>query len=211
MPFVPVAETVLAEIRMTLDSQEIENTLYFGLGATPAVGAMVTLTNDLFDWWTGNIAPQMSDQVQLREIVLTSLETATGPQVSFSPPTAETGALSSPVLPSNVAITVSFRTALRGRSFRGRNYFPGLTDSQVSGNTVSSVSVLAIRDAYAALLASPVADDGQWVAVSRFSGVDPVTGLPIPRVAGVATPITSVVVVDATVDSQRRRLPGRGR
>jgi cation transporter-like permease len=49
-----------------------------------------------------------------------------------------------------------------------------------------------------------------WVIASRFSGVDPDTGDPIPRVAGVTTPVTNVVCTDATLDAQRRRLPGRG-
>jgi len=44
---------------------------------------------------------------------------------------------------------------------------------------------------------------------SRFSGVDG-DGKPIPRTAGVVTPISNVIVVDRVLDSQRRRLPGRG-
>ena len=48
-----------------------------------------------------------------------------------------------------------------------------------------------------------------WVVASRFSGVD-AEGDPIPRAAGITTPITTVLIVDNLVDSQRRRLSGRG-
>jgi len=41
--------------------------------------------------------------------------------------------------------------------------------------------------------------------------VDPATGKPIPRTTGIATKITSVVIVDNIVDAQRRRLPKRGK
>jgi len=42
-----------------------------------------------------------------------------------------------------------------------------------------------------------------WVVVSRFHDN-------APRTAGVVSFINAATVVDATVDSQRRRLPGRG-
>jgi len=47
------------------------------------------------------------------------------------------------------------------------------------------------------------------VVVSRFSGVD-ADGHPIPRTTGVSTLVASVAIVDPVIDSQRRRLPGRG-
>jgi hypothetical protein len=46
--------------------------------------------------------------------------------------------------------------------------------------------------------------------VSRYSGIG-TDGKPIPRTEGIATPVTQVVITDHTIDSQRRRLPGRGR
>jgi hypothetical protein len=45
--------------------------------------------------------------------------------------------------------------------------------------------------------------------VSRFSGVDE-DGRPIPRVAGISTVVLSYGVTDNNLDSQRRRLAGRG-
>jgi len=211
MPFVPAADTVEVEIRMTQDSQQIENTLYFDLGAAPTTGAMVTLMNDIFDWWTTNIAPLVSETVVLREIVVTDLSSSTGPQVSFTPPVEETGSAGGAPYPNSTTFAISFRTNLRGRSFRGRNYVVGLTEDQVTANTVHTVTVNDYIAAYGLILTGALADDGVWSVVSRFSGVDPDTGKPIPRVSAVVTPIRSVVVVDATVDNQRRRLPGRGK
>jgi len=212
MPFVPVANTVEVELRFLLDGQHIENTLYFEIGIAPDPSNMTTLLNNVESWWIDNVAPLCSASLSLVELVATDLTTATGPQVTVAPVGGDPGGLGQPALPNNVTLSVSFRTANRGRSFRGRNYFPVLSEGQVTDNTVTAGVVTAIQDAYAAILTDvngglpPVT----WVVVSRFSGIDS-NGDPIPRVAGISTPVTTVVIVDPIIDSQRRRLPGRGR
>lgn len=197
---------------MRMDGQQVENTLTFRLGATLTPSNLLTLCNDIEAWWIANYAPLTSGANSLVEVVATDLTTATGPSISVSPVGGDPGGVAGDFLPMNASLAVSFRTALRGRSFRGRNYFVGLADSNVAGNTVEAGLVAAIQDAYELLLpvGGTFTDDWIWVVASRFSGVD-VDGHPIPRAAGLTTPITSVVIVDPTVDSARRRLPGRGR
>lgn len=212
MPFVPIPNTAAVEIRMTQDQQLVENTLYFRLGSSLTPTNLTQLCQDLVGWWDTLYSAQASSAVELVEVTATDLTTETGPVGSFNPSTTLLGALTSPALPNNVTIAVSFRTASRGRSFRGRNYFVGLTESQVTDNTLSDPSAAAILDIYQNLL--PVGglftDDWIWVVASRFSGVN-ADGVPIPRVTGLSTPITSAVIVDKVIDSSRRRLPGRGR
>lgn len=210
MPFVPVLNTVLVEIRMLLDSQRVENTLYFSSGSPPSSPAMATLGNNIIAWWLENIAPITSTGVVVREVVVTDLTSDIGPQVTVVPATPLAGLVADETLPNNVSIAVSFRTEQRGRSFRGRNYFVGLTDGFVNGNNVLSTFVDDLVAAYDLLNTTPFAPTWTWSVVSRFSGVDPVTDQPIPRATGVITPITTVLVTDFTVDTQRRRLPGRG-
>lgn len=210
MPFVPVPNCALAELRMTLDLQQVENTLWFDMGAVPDEAGLLSLNNALLAWWADFYAPLISSEVQLVEIACTSMDSATGPQVVLPPATALFGTQVEPSLPNNVTLTVSFRTASRGRSFRGRNYVVGLIEQQVLRNTILDEVATGWQDAYSELLGFADTPGFSWVVASRFSGVDPVTGQPIPRVTGVATQITSVTVVDKIVDSQRRRLPKRG-
>lgn len=210
MPFVPVPNTVLAEVRMLFSSQKIENTLWFDLGVTPAPTDMNALANGLASWWVNDYSPLVSIGVQLREVVVTDMSSATGPQVSFTPVTPAFGLNTSAVKPSNAAAVVSFRTASRGRSFRGRNYIPGLTQDTLAGDTLQTAFIADAIEAYEQLLPGGTAEfPGTWVVASRFHGVDS-DGHPIPRTTGIATPVTNVVIVDNVVDSQRRRLPGRG-
>jgi hypothetical protein len=195
---------------MTLDGQDVENTLWFVAASEPNTGNMGVLAATMEGWWVSDYAPQISQAVQLRETVVTSMDSATGPQVTRVPTSTTLGSRTDEIMPNSVSLVVSFRTDLRGRSFRGRNYVVGLTAEEVTGNQVNSDIVAAFQDAYSNILTVVTDTDYEWVVASRFSGVDS-EGKPIPRSEGIGTPITSVTVVDNIIDNQRRRLPGRGR
>lgn len=204
MPFVPVPETIQVEMRMRLDGQKVENTLYFHkIGGWSAADVPVAY-NALLLWWNNNYAVPLSSALTLNEIAIKDLSSETGFGFEISTPVPKpAGDSAEPALPNNVALCVSFRTASRGRSFRGRNFVPGLPRTSVTQNTVDSTQAGLISDAYNELLTVADSLGADWVVVSRFSGN-------APRVTGVHTVITGATIVDLTVDSQRRRLPGRG-
>lgn len=205
MAFVPVPGVLEAEIRMSLDNQLVENTLYFKPTVTTPGGTPTDLANDLLVWWTVNMSPALSDNTLLREIYVTDLTTATsGAATQPAPAPAPTGGRTGAPSPNNVSLAVSFRTAQRGRSFRGRNYIAGINEPDTEWNQISAALEGLILAGYNALLTAPFSGDWEWGVVSRFANK-------APRVTGVFTPITSVTIVDRTIDSQRRRLPSRGR
>lgn len=204
MAFVPVANTLMVEVRMANDNQLIENTLYFQAKTDAADPSLVGLGNAVLLWWNASYRVALPNAVSLREIHISDLTTETSDVYTQAAPVPNpVGAGAAPVLPNNVTIAVSFRTSRRGRSFRGRNYFAALAEDQVVANNITGPTAAAIVGAYEDLLDGPLADDWQWGVVSRYSGG-------APRAAGIFTPVTSVLVTDTVVDSQRRRLPGRG-
>jgi len=207
MASVPVANTILAELIMGLGGELIENTLYFEMPTAPTVPDLEALGVILRDWWGANVAPELSNAVSLIRIELTDLTGPTGPAVSFTAGLPDPGLNVGEPAASNVAPAISFRTGSRGRSFRGRNFISGIPEAGISGNIVAGVVLDNLTDAYNQLAVDTLAGGFTWVVVSRFSGVDPVTHDPIPRVAGVTTPILSAEFTDNVVDSQRRRLP----
>lgn len=81
----------------------------------------------------------------------------------------------------------------------------GFTEDQVYTNTIAADTVVGILNAYTGLpeYLEILTPTPEWVVVSRVQNGVTLT-------VAQATPITAVVVVDDTVDSMSRRLPGRG-
>lgn len=205
MPFVPAQNTCMAELRMILSTQKVENTLYFqaSAGMTPAL--MTSLGTALITWWSNQMSPLLSNFLSLTEVYLTDLTTQTSPTVSVTAGLPIAGTDASEPLPFNVAYCLSFRTAGRGKASRGRNYICGWTEGDNLRSDLLAGNITAITSAYTLLVGAGTFVPGlQWVVVSRFLNN-------APRATALVQPITNVLGVDSTLDSQRRRLPGRGR
>jgi len=210
MPFVPVENTALVETRMLYDGQKVENTLWVLNEEAWGPSSLHELATEVITWWHDNYAGLVNTAVSLREVVCTDQTTETSGQVVL-PGGVNNGTLTGFAMPSNVSFSVSFHTTSRGRSFRGRNFIVGLNDTSLNlPNEVTDDYVEAVIDAYNAFNDTIGTAGWQWVVASRFSGVDPTTHKPIPRTAGVTTPVANAAIADKTLDSQRRRLPGRG-
>lgn len=185
------------------DSQICENTLYFDVGVVPGSPELVALASFVRDWWDANVKPLVSNSVQLISIKATSLQSASAPGIEFTTGLPITGTkVATPALPNNVTCTVTFLTALRGRSYRGRNYVVGLTEGDVGGNRINGALATQYRNAYIDLQVDAAVEGTPWCVYSRYTNGG-------ERAVGVLTPVTGVKV-DETLDSQRRRLPGRG-
>lgn len=204
MPFIPGSNLLMVELFQRLDSQRIENTLYFQFGSAALLESGANaLLGDILTWWDTEMAPLLVQSLSLVEVKGTDLTTETSEVFTAVPNPVITGDVADESLPANVAACVSFRTTARGRSNRGRNYVPGIPSNQVSINTMAQGFADSLADAYLLLQGVGVANGATWVVASRFSNG-------APRVGMAVRAITSVVVTDLTVDSQRRRLPGRG-
>jgi hypothetical protein len=201
MPFIPVPSTAMVELFYTQDGQKMENTLYFGQAEAYDAAELTTLATEVRDWAIEFLLPQMASAVVMTGVKATSLESDTAPAIEITG--GGPGGVAGAALPNNVALVVKFLTAARGRSGRGRNYFPGLTEANVVANTVDASVANAIVDAYEQLLEAGTITEGAWVVVSRFEDL-------APRDPGISQLVTSVALTDRIVDSQRRRLPGRG-
>lgn len=205
MPFIPVPGGAQVEMRYTLDEQACENVFWVsGLANESPVIDLQNIGRIFRDWWVANIKPLQPATIVLREVYVTDQSSASGATWTEAGTLPQAGSGTGQSLPSNCALVVSLRTALRGRSFRGRSYFFPLREQDVVENEVGTDLVTALLTAYGQLILDLVDEDYHLAVCSRFSGGD-------PRAAGVLTPVQAVTVVDRTIDSQRRRLPGRGR
>lgn len=211
MPFVPAAECVGVKLEGVIDGQQTINDLYFRLPGGFILTDIQSLTTNLVDWFNLALTPNLSEDWTSVAVHSRGLNVPEGFIVDTSTGSVVGGATIE-AAPNNVAACISFRTGFAGRSFRGRNYVPGIPNDQVNLNTLEPDWMLAVKAAYDLLLPAGTALPGgwEWVIVSRFSGVD-VNGNPIPRTVATVTLVVSTLFTNAIVDSQRRRLPGRGK
>lgn len=203
MVFVPVPNTVLVEMRFLCDGERVENTLHYRKVAGWDSASMTQLAAELKSVWSSFIQPIVPGAVSLREIVVTKLDTPSDLQVTYATGLPLSGTALSALMPNNVTLCISLRTGYTGRSARGRNYFIGLTKDAVVDNEVIGTVQDTLLAYYDELRDSPSAFGAIQVIVQKFANKAPLS-------QGFVRDVTSAVIVDATVDSQRRRLPGRG-
>lgn len=203
MPFVPFNNVCQVELFYRQDSQTLENVLHFIAPLTPDTDSLEQLGLDTIAWWNTVIKPICTSNVSLVGVKATSLNSDTAPSVEVVTGLPLAGTAAATSLPNNVTIVVKLLTANRGRSYRGRVYHVGLIQSQVSGNEVTNTFRTALTTAYGTLLLATGFHDHELCVASRVEDG-------VPRTLGVATVVTGVQV-NQTLDSQRRRLPERGR
>jgi hypothetical protein len=100
--------------------------------------------------------------------------------------------------PGNVTSTISWRTGLAGRKHRGRDYVPGYATPDVTVDDRLGTAMVNLLATVAQLYITDI---------TGLGGFEPVV---FHKADNTWTPIISFVI-DAILDSQRRRLPGRGR
>ena len=162
---------------------------------------MQLLAGTFVNWWKTEIAGQCGSSMVLYEVVVKELR-PDGIAILYTEDLPAAGTDLSLPLPNNVAIAVHWGTGLIGRSRHGRTFQGGITQNSVDGNTYLQATNL--QTAYDNLR---TALDNITLNV-EFSVVSFVSNKAW-RTTPLITPISGVAV-ENTLDSMRRRLPGRG-
>ncbi|HKH19362.1 MAG TPA: hypothetical protein VKB53_00360 [Gammaproteobacteria bacterium] len=202
MPFQAAPDIAQVTIHGSVDNQLTINDLYFFSSGGINLTNLATLEAAIATWVIGELAPLLSDDWTATKVRCVDLTTQTGPVVEV--PVVATGGTAGEACPNNVAAVVSFRTAQRGRSARGRNFVPAVPGSLVTLNTLDAGWITDIITAYLSLVGAGTFVLGwQWVVLSRvFEGA--------PRAVGIGIPITSTLMTTNTVKSMRSREVGHG-
>jgi hypothetical protein len=150
-------------------------------------------------WWTDNMAQEFSEDIALTSVTATDISVANGEQSVDTPVTPIAGEIVQPATANNLALVTSFRTNKTGRSFRGRSYQAGFSRVDITDNQVGLQKATDIGTAYVDLIDDLNVNNFNFVVASFAANGE-------PRLTGVATPVTSIIV-NRRVDTQRRRLP----
>lgn len=204
MPPLNIPGGIRIAMHFTYLNQKVEN-VYHVMNNLPNPGEVQLhlVANTFKNWWITEMRTYCSNQLTLREVVagetvpggVAVLETADLPS---------SGNSSDNPMPGSVTLAVKWGTGLSGRSYRGRTYHLGMTIGQVQGDQVTSAALTAIQGAYNALR---TALDNALVGV-EFSVLSTQHNKAW-RDPAIMTPITGLAI-DPDIDSQRRRLAGRG-
>lgn len=204
MPFVPIPSTVQVETVFEYHGERCENVYHCQFQAAYDSSDIGNLLDTFRTWWAADLQQHLPGELSLVNLIGTDQASQTGPRVEDATGLPLSGtSVSTPAMPGNVTVAVRWLTEQRGRSYRGRTFHLGIREASVEGNQITDAFRTNLITAYAGLLTDLTTFGAPLVVASRFSEG-------APRTTGVATLVTGVYV-DPDVDSQRRRLAGRGR
>jgi len=178
----------------------VENTFYYGYVTTPDSTDLTDLLQDLATVIGSDWLPLLPANVAITSLYARDLEIEAAVQAEEFLVGA-VGTASGAGLPTYVTLAVARKTALTGRSTRGRIFWIALTEEQVTNSTVDGGVMADIVDAVEAFDAAAALLGYSPVIVSRYNN-----GL--KRATGVTYPITTWAANDGLVDTRRSRKEG---
>lgn len=170
-------------------------------GAIPTSAQVDAIATACDDWMHFDLMSVLSEDLFYYEVQATDKHVATGYQKVINHGTGFAGGISSHSLPSQLAAVITLYTALRGRSYRGRTFIPGIpfsyVDTSTSSDTLTSASVADLLTEYNALDSRLAGTGASQHVISRVTGG-------VPRTVAQGNKVTSRAM-DDVIDTIRRR------
>ena len=202
--FIPVPDTVRAVMQYTIFGEQIANVFHFTRGSAWALGDMEELALAMRDAWNERLSPLLAGDVELLNITVTDI--AAEDSIQYTAVCEDVGTYAGAAFETTGnTFAIKFNTYRTGRSYRGRMYWPLLNANAVNDGRITS---------------GPIADSMVGALTLFFQDVTDATACSHTvvsymnncewRATGVATEVLTYSYSDLNLDSQRRRLPGRG-
>lgn len=179
------------------DTRTFNNTFHVYRAAGWSLATMTTLATAFESWWNANYKTFVWTGIALTQIQVRNYNPVLPLAYDYTPSTPISGLATGSPDPASATLATSWRTGLAGRKYRGRFYTVGMLEGHSQDNdTVTGAYVVAAGTAASTLIANLVAAGFSLMIFHRIDNT-----------------FTQVVstVVENLVDSQRRRLAGRGR
>lgn len=200
--FIPAADCARMRMVYSSNGSEVMNVLHFRQVGAYDASALVALNEAAKTAWETHIKPRQTGTCQLLYLESTAIDVDGGAQDTLD--VNEAGTATGEAAPNNVTQAIKFTTGFTGRSSRGRLYFIGLNKAAVSGDQVTDATIAANISAYEDFFADiQAAVDSNHVIVSYCNDG-------AWRTSAAVLNVTGYLSSDKNVDSQRRRLAGRG-
>lgn len=200
--FIPAPDTARVNMKYTSNGQKVQNVLYFQKAGGWDSAGLTDLVAAVSARWDQIIKPVQNNGISLDTIEAVDAETEGG--IGATTTVGVAGGNSGGALaPNNVTLVTKFSSNLTGRSHRGRVYFIGLGKDMISGNQAASGVSDGINTMWSDFFLAVETDtDSEHVIVSYCH-------LKAWRTTAEVTQVTNYST-ENNLDSQRRRLTGRG-
>lgn len=202
-PFIPFADTCKVQMIFSQYGQRLQNGYYFhNTAGSFGVAEMGLLAAYMKNWWDTNLKSLVTQDCSLVQIDCKDMTSQNAPGINYTTGLPIVGTAATEGNPTNVTVAIKLTTGLSGRSYRGRIFHIGLPQTTVTADAVDNNVLTALHSAYSILQSAPLTDWELVVASQYTNGAW--------RTSGVVTPVEAIAG-DGYLDSQRRRLIGRGR
>ena len=203
MAFVPAPNTIQCDVLFMYFGQRVENVLHVQVPGGVDAATIDSTAEEVRDWVQASLLPLLVPAVSFIGVEAKNLSIEAGGTAFAAAIPPVLGGSVGDGMPGGTAFVVTLKTAQTGRSFRGRKFVFGLNRSQIVGNQIGASYAADIVDAFNDLIAVLAAVSKLLVIVSRIQDKIKLTTAEV-------TPVTIASFADLDVDSQRRRLTGRG-
>lgn len=204
-PFIPAPNCASVEIFYSINGIICENVFNVNKGSPFSSSDLVALRGVVDSWDNTSWKTARGTAASVFRYRCKALDTNSSPVDDFYLTTPRAGTVSSGLLPANVSLAIKLATARGGRSYRGRWYWCGICFVHLDSNPNKMVpaTVTAIV-ALLNTLKTNLASGGYTLGVLSYATAK------AWRTTAHFEPATGYVAVDVNVDSQSRRLTGRG-
>lgn len=201
--FIGALNTAKVDVVQLYDEQTVVNSFYFQKDGGWNESDIRNLADAAGDSWVANFLPVQVSALTIQLVRATDVSVDNSWQTEDATHAGAAGGLLREGLPGGSALVVKQTTGHTGRSFRGRSYICGLDEQQVTRNQVDGSYRNDIVSAFIAFIddvettmecthvVASYCQNGSWLSTAQLTEI---TGYS----------------ADIFVDSQRRRLTGRG-
>jgi hypothetical protein len=186
------------------DTRELINTFHVARTAGWDLTSMNALAVAVKNWWDTIYKTGVPSNITLNEVQVRQYNPLDPLAFDFPVSPVIAGTRGGLTAAANDTVTMSERTGRAGRAFRGRMYVPGVSLNDISQtDTIGSALSVILYNSLANLIFGTL-PAGDVLAIFHRPGL-------VPRVRdNTYTPVLTALQ-ENILDSQRRRLPGRGR
>jgi len=200
MAFIPTPQGIRVAVEQELFGVPVVNVLTIK-SEIPVDGSLLFAVELAFIvFWSDMMNDFLSEDLSLNRIVYTDMSTEEALQRIYTPPSSVTGGVTGAASPGNVALAMTLRTGLTGRSARGRIFLGGIPESSTTGNQFNGTPLALLNTAF-----DDFFNDWSTSVPETAFAVTSFVSEGVPRTEGRQLLITSAAS-NGRLDTQRRRL-----